>query len=93
MCGEKPVPTMRPDSWAGSSPHVRGKVTYKDSGKNANRITPACAGKSLNGARMAANSKDHPRVCGEKFPSKLLSVVILGSPPRVRGKAQRKAHA
>ena len=29
---------------------------------------------------------DHPRVCGEKFPSKLLSVVILGSPPRMRGK-------
>ena len=31
---------------------------------------------------------DHPRVCGEKAPRHLALCCILGSPPRVRGKAR-----
>ena len=29
---------------------------------------------------------DHPRVCGEKLVSPFLRILLLGSPPRVRGK-------
>ena len=50
-------------------------------------VSPAYAGKSRECARGLTRARNHPRVCGEKFLSKLLSVVILGSPPRMRGKA------
>ena len=68
------------------TPHVRGK---DDEGRLKLRhvgITPAYAGKRWLWLAHFRPEKDHPRVCGEKFPSKLLSVVILGSPPRMRGK-------
>ena len=52
-------------------------------------ITPACAGKR--GQRKCANctSRDHPRVCGEKYLLSRTSMCTKGSPPRVRGKATR----
>ena len=53
-------------------------------------VSPAYAGKSRECARGLTRARNHPRVCGEKFLSKLLSVVILGSPPRMRGKAGRR---
>ena len=30
---------------------------------------------------------DHPRVCGEKWPVTTLAMRMVGSPPRMRGKA------
>ena len=50
------------------------------------RITPACAGKSCAGCVAAVTVKDHPRVCGEKSHCVRSLYVVLGSPPRVRGK-------
>ena len=51
-------------------------------------ITPACAGKSrLQGSNLQLPG-DHPRVCGEKRPLKPPHWAALGSPPRVRGKAE-----
>ena len=49
-------------------------------------ITPACAGKRLLVFCLETQTKDHPRVCGEKCP--LVSGFIFGwgSPPRMRGK-------
>ena len=50
------------------------------------RITPAYAGKS----RFEFFNKfiiwDHPRLCGEKKNISLEMIVILGSPPPMRGK-------
>ena len=32
-------------------------------------------------------TRDHPRVCGEKYTANATETTVLGSPPRVRGKA------
>ena len=50
-------------------------------------ITPAYAGKSLGCWRPRAAQRDHPRVCGEKYALPLKSARVIGSPPRMRGKA------
>ena len=53
------------------------------------RITPADAGKTRNTFARCAGGKDHPRGCGENgyfFPH---LAVIMGSPPRMRGKLDR----
>ena len=50
------------------------------------RITPACAGKSLSVSVVVHSVKDHPRVCGEKSPVLIGRGSLRGSPPRVRGK-------
>ena len=56
------------------------------------RITPAYAGKS----RFEFFNKfiiwDHPRLCGEKKNISLEMIVILGSPPPMRGKVRQIRH-
>ena len=52
-------------------------------------ITPAYAGKSVFLALRSAISWDHPRVCGEKAYVPANWGWLKGSPPRMRGKAQR----
>ena len=54
----------------------------------APRITPACAGRSMNSGSKTGTGSDHPRVCGEKFHSASLIADFWGSPPRVRGEAE-----
>ena len=51
-------------------------------------ITPACAGKRRSDWIIRSIYWDHPRVCGEKRFNFGRSVTDLGSPPRMRGKAQ-----
>ena len=56
-------------------------------------ITPACAGKSRTISLSSTRSGDHPRVCGEKKATDGQRADLVGSPPRVRGKAiQRNAY-
>ena len=87
MCGEKSSVMDRMRSALGSPPRVRGKVSISDLYLRLQRITPACAGKSAFRVKVSHGCGDHPRVCGEKAASVLLDDVVLGSPPRVRGKA------
>ena len=70
----------------GSPPRMRGKE--KKSGKAATTggITPAYAGKSVFRCSVATGDWDHPRVCGEKYFSKVIIDPVMGSPPRMRGK-------
>ena len=49
-------------------------------------ITPAYAGKSALQLCTDSCSRDHPRVCGEKFGCSPIKRSGLGSPPRMRGK-------
>ena len=49
------------------------------------RITPACAGNSPNGASWKTAMWDHPRVCGEQRYLRNETMDGDGSPPRVRG--------
>ena len=87
MCGEKSSQPYTPGSHTGSPPRVRGKGGAGKSQCNREGITPACAGKSPKPNPPAQAHKDHPRVCGEKPPFVNQAAVLLGSPPRVRGKA------
>ena len=86
VCGEKLLPNRAYPAGRGSPPRVRGKVLSFVLGGAASGITPACAGKSQRTYILAGKAGDHPRVCGEKYWIEDISVPILGSPPRVRGK-------
>ena len=87
LCGEKLKPRRRIETNQGSPPPMRGKAWVESPLHDADRITPAYAGKS--GAKNVGNrpSKDHPRLCGEKPASSSLVMFQPGSPPPMRGKA------
>ena len=70
----------------GSPPRMRGKAKYSKLMLIPHRITPAYAGKSNQFAVNGADIKDHPRVCGEKEMFFAFLLILVGSPPRMRGK-------
>ena len=86
VCGEKQNMLMQMGYNTGSPPRVRGKVFVVAWCPIAAGITPACAGKRQKGKCKHHETRDHPRVCGEKRHRLLLTRSTLGSPPRVRGK-------
>ena len=86
MCGEKKRAAELRTKTEGSPPRVRGKVGRKFVTLEVVGITPACAGKRAHLEMDVTQSKDHPRVCGEKRRIKLKPAAGEGSPPRVRGK-------
>ena len=90
MCGEKITLLYALADKEGSPPHVRGKVDKSTYRNLQNRITPACAGKSLTATRAARSTGDHPRMCGEKPDCKAKRNPKKGSPPHVRGKVVEK---
>ena len=57
----------------GSPPRMRGKETTNKLAQLRERITPAYAGKSVQRLLHSYNSRDHPRVCGEKFSASQVS--------------------
>ena len=67
---------------------MRGKAHLHHWIKERTRITPACAGKSGSSKYISAKTEDHPRVCGEKGWVQIARSRRMGSPPRVRGKAE-----
>ena len=88
VCGEKICVKLSLKSLFGSPPRMRGKVSrYLWPGLPV-RITPACAGKRYRYSARTIPRRDHPRVCGEKIASWTVCKVSMGSPPRMRGKAQ-----
>ena len=48
-------------------------------------ITPAHAGNTAFTSSSVGGSGDHPRACGEYQRSEHYNVIVLGSPPRMRG--------
>ena len=85
-CGEKIYSVRDNIAEQGSPPRMRGKaVLVTDHAQNL-RITPAYAGKSISVPEMPDAVGDHPRVCGEKAVCLIIRQVIVGSPPRMRGK-------
>ena len=65
---------------------MRGKVPTFHPPSGAVGITPAYAGKSARCMPELSGVQDHPRVCGEKRIVSCDNAVLLGSPPRMRGK-------
>ena len=86
VCGEKCPPGKFFFMTVGSPPRVRGKAVEMKLAGTVHGITPACAGKSSSGRIRRSQGWDHPRVCGEKVSSPVLSTDLKGSPPRMRGK-------
>ena len=69
-------------------PHMRGKDFHRSGFQTSDRITPAWAGKRISNRRCRQALPDHPRVGGEKALMPENRLVMQGSPPRGRGKAQ-----
>ena len=92
VCGEKQMEQGAGRLWVGSPPRVRGKVCSTYAETASRRITPACAGKSVQSSRFQSLRWDHPRVCGETKKSMSSSPPEEGLPPRMRGKDHGLQH-
>ena len=86
LCGEKPETRASPETHAGSPPPMRGKVNFVQSQAEADRITPAYAGKRSSRRSAMHRKRDHPRLCGEKSACQSAGTGKTGSPPPMRGK-------
>ena len=86
VCGEKTQEPTPKAEYEGSPPRVRGKVSGNGRRFHRHGITPAYAGKSKMSMMDLSVYRDHPRVCGEKPLGHRCQCVLLGSPPRMRGK-------
>ena len=89
VCGEKNNAATKAGGDLGSPPRMRGKVPADVPDGDGPGITPAYAGKSGTGVGDYTVEQDHPRVCGEKSPPQERTQRRRGSPPRMRGKAER----
>ena len=87
--GEKRQSSSAVPCVLGSPPRGRGKACSTDVCFWYLGITPAWAGKRETSANTSKKKKDHPRVGGEKHLFCRLHKLVLGSPPRGRGKACR----
>ena len=65
---------------------MRGKLINGSLPGNRFRITPAGAGKTINGRLSSESEEDHPRRCGENVVAFSTTPLMVGSPPQVRGK-------
>ena len=87
VCGEKENCHRECRGPRGSPPRMRGKVVVYGLLAVVVGITPAYAGKSERISRPTTCQRDHPRVCGEKEEIQHFIHNLIGSPPRMRGKA------
>ena len=69
----------------GSSPHTRGARLHLCTKKAGGGIIPAYAGSTLPPASRRRNGRDHPRIRGEHFSSRINVITCLGSSPHTRG--------
>ena len=86
VCGENYHTSGHRPILQGSPPRVRGKHGPGLQAGIWQRITPACAGKTLFVFSTPRSTWDHPRVCGENYIYLADTYRVQGSPPRVRGK-------
>ena len=85
-CGENRFFALASASIYGSPPHLRGKPAPARRKHQGRRITPAPAGKTLQGSAHGNRLSDHPRTCGENFDHCTPAGSSPGSPPHLRGK-------
>ena len=86
VCGEEAPASDGPTWRVGSPPRMRGRACEVSWVSAWSGITPAYAGKRSVKDLGAGELWDHPRVCGEEPRKRLCLVLILGSPPRMRGR-------
>ena len=90
LCGEKSSGIVTSVPPSGSPPPMRGKGSRITKAGVRIGITPAYAGKSFSCSRSSNSGQDHPRLCGEKSIFIRIWFQDTGSPPPMRGKAERQ---
>ena len=70
----------------GSPPHARGRRRQGPGGRNDERLTPACAGKTRTSPPWQSFSPAHPRMRGEDRRFREPVEFREGSPPHARGR-------
>ena len=70
----------------GSPPHARGRRVQARRGNHFLRLTPACAGKTVDSESPWSFAKAHPRMRGEDSPTSRRNLIARGSPPHARGR-------
>ena len=85
MCGEHSRNCCLTRFGRGSSPHVRGALSFNPALGTCTGIIPACAGSTRCHPPCYFLPRDHPRMCGEHWSPKPPLPVGLGSSPHVRG--------
>ena len=84
-CGEhEPAFTLNVIS-SGSSPRMRGALSWLACTICQSRIIPADAGSTPAGRKRTRTRPDHPRGCGEHADLQSLRCIHPGSSPRMRG--------
>ena len=86
MRGEDVMATMSGMRVSGSPPHARGRPQSARHDPCSGRITPACAGKTVQSGRGPRGWEDHPRMRGEDFQLDQWQAGDRGSPPHARGR-------
>ena len=86
VCGKNLVIALFAVPVLGSPPRVREKHLSQRLKRIHTGITPACAGKTRQVKTCNFKNRDHPRVCGKNVINRLVNLLSLGSPPRVREK-------
>ena len=84
VCGNHVYPSARLAVLMGSPPRVREPLKPLMLARSVFRITPACAGTTIQQPHKRRRARDHPRVCGNHSASLVQYVLMTGSPPRVR---------
>ena len=93
MRGEESVSASETPNTPGSPPRARGRALHVITSFSNFRITPACAGKSYVVHLALLGLRDHPRVRGEETSFEALPEIVVGSPPRARGRDRRGAYS
>ena len=84
-CGEHLVKVRDAQLEEGSSPRMRGARQAGEHPGGRWWIIPADAGSTGRCPRTCRATADHPRGCGEHWPSESSEVLSRGSSPRMRG--------
>ena len=85
VCGEHGRHTRRAVAAWGSSPRMRGTHPNARPYAHCCGIIPAYAGNTSVASLPRPLFRDHPRVCGEHSSSELITIMSMGSSPRMRG--------
>ncbi len=85
MRGEHLSAALQSATEPGSPPHARGTPCRFTAFTRSSRITPACAGNTLDFPGFEPFAEDHPRMRGEHFEAACRALLYLGSPPHARG--------
>ena len=85
-CGADLAAWMPSGAFAGSSPQVRGRLRPVARGRHDGGLIPAGAGQTDGEGRCDDRHGAHPRRCGADSSVMVLSCLLLGSSPQVRGR-------